>query len=203
MIAPPLPWQDPPHPGVTGGQTSLQGCIIPSQPSLCKLTKSLIRENKADSSKTRENKYICKICKKSLSRKYRLIQHLKLHSDIKPHKCSQCSFRSSSAEGLCYHTKSVHTNFRPHKCPSCSYSSLSKKYLKKHLRVHTGEKPFKCLTCNFAAKRKGSIIRHMLIHTGEKPFKCPTCEFATAHKGTLVGHMRTHTHTHTHTFSAD
>ena len=159
----PPPLTGPPHPGVTGGQTSLQGCTTPSQLSPCKLTKSTPMEAKSDSSKAR---------KKNL-----------------PYKCPSCSFSSVYKSNFMKHMH-THTGEKPYKCPTCDFATAHKSSLVIHMRTHTGEKPFKCPTCDYAAARKSTLVDHMRRHSGEKPFKCPSCDFATTQKTNLLRHMR-------------
>ena len=65
-----------------------------------------------------KKKHSCAICGKSLSDKYKLAQHEK-----------------------------VHTGEKPYECDVCKKTLTSKYYLTTHKMVHTGEKPYECDIC--------------------------------------------------------
>ena len=159
-----------PHPGASCDPSHLQNHTKPSQlsPSQGKLMENHSMKNciktKDKKNNWKEKQFVCKFCHKRFSSKENLISHENLHSGIKPHKCSQCSFKASSRENLRYHILKVHTKLRPHQCPHCSFSCIRKSNLDHHMRTHTGEKPFKCPSCDYAAKFKCNLIKHIKIN---------------------------------------
>ncbi|KAM3921372.1 zinc finger protein 335 [Leptodactylus fuscus] len=64
--------------------------------------------------------------------------HMTLHSDLRPHRCNQCSFASRNKKDLSRHAM-THTNHRPHSCHLCGQRFNRKGHLKFHIeRLHTG-----------------------------------------------------------------
>ncbi|XP_066443957.1 zinc finger protein 335 isoform X2 [Eleutherodactylus coqui] len=64
--------------------------------------------------------------------------HMILHSDLRPHRCNQCSFASRNKKDLSRHAM-THTNHRPHSCHLCGQRFNRKGHLKFHIeRLHTG-----------------------------------------------------------------
>ncbi|XP_069808256.1 zinc finger protein 335 isoform X2 [Dendropsophus ebraccatus] len=65
-------------------------------------------------------------------------EHMTLHSDLRPHRCNQCSFASRNKKDLSRHAM-THTNHRPHSCHLCGQRFNRKAHLKFHIeRLHTG-----------------------------------------------------------------
>ena len=50
----------------------------------------------------------CKICGKGFHTKYRFDEHVKIHSDVRPHGCRFCDFHSKSKGNLTKHEKQRH-----------------------------------------------------------------------------------------------
>ncbi|XP_055296413.1 zinc finger protein 234-like [Sitodiplosis mosellana] len=148
-----------------------------------------------------DQKVMCNVCGKFLTKGYSIKNHMKVHSGDKPFPCTHvgCSKSFPTKTARFIHLRSHNPEDRL-KCPhdGCSKSFLSKPSLTIHLRSHSGEKPFKCPHegCRKSFVTKSIIASHMLIHTGEKPFKCEhygcNKEFRT--KGARDRHMGTNAH---------
>lgn len=149
----------------------------------------------------KDEKVMCNVCGKFLTKGYSLKNHMKVHSGDKPFECTYkgClkTFPTKTARFI--HFRSHNPEDRL-KCPhgGCSKSFISKPSLTIHLRSHSGERPFKCPHegCNKSFVTKNVIASHMLIHTGEKPFKCTHngCRKEFRTKCARDRHMSTKTH---------
>lgn len=56
----------------------------------------------------------------------------------------------------------LHSYLRPHKCSNCSFASKNKKDLRRHMMTHTNEKPFACKLCGQRLERNdiSAVLRH-------------------------------------------
>ena len=72
--------------------------------------------------------------------------HLRIHSDKRSYKCTQCDERFKQAAGLSNHRKK-HSEERPYKCTQYDKCFRWPSDLKRHLLIHTNERPFKYTRC--------------------------------------------------------
>lgn len=108
--------------------------------------------NKAD-------KYtLCSICGKYV---IRLDRHMRIHTDYKPYKCSNCE-----------------------KCFNRSADLMV------HERVHTGERPYVCKICGKRFRQMSGFSGHVRLHGGEKPYKCHWCDGEFISKQRLICHLK-------------
>ncbi|XP_023724863.1 zinc finger protein 717 isoform X1 [Cryptotermes secundus] len=77
--------------------------------------------------------------------RYKMLVHVRTHTNEKPHHCFKCDKSFSRAENLKIHARS-HTGERPYICPipGCgkAYSNSSDRF--KHTRTHSVDKPYVC-----------------------------------------------------------
>uniref|UniRef100_A0A182VRP9 Protein krueppel n=1 Tax=Anopheles minimus TaxID=112268 RepID=A0A182VRP9_9DIPT len=108
-------------------------------------------------------KHRCHVCEKTFLRRSNLVDHLRLHAQIKMYECDYCD-----------------------------KSFVQSGNLKSHLRTHTAEKPFDCNICGKAFTQSSSLKTHMLTHTNVKPFACDVCDKGFTSSSDLAKHKRTH-----------
>ncbi|CAG9822400.1 unnamed protein product [Phaedon cochleariae] len=82
---------------------------------------------------------------KGFNARYKMLVHVRTHTNEKPHKCFQCDKSFSRAENLKIHSRS-HSGEKPYACPmpGCTkaYSNSSDRF--KHTRTHQVDKPYQC-----------------------------------------------------------
>jgi len=80
--------------------------------------------------------HVCTVCAKCFTRKYRLRDHLQLHTGEVLHTCTQCEKRFSSYRSLNKHMN-VHSG--KYRCSECGKCCLSKQQLTLHRQSYRRE----------------------------------------------------------------
>ncbi|XP_013886378.1 zinc finger and SCAN domain-containing protein 2 [Austrofundulus limnaeus] len=137
-----------------------------------------------------KNQFVCKVCEKSFSQKYKLTTHMRMHTGEM--SCEICGKSYTMSRDLNAHLMS-HKGEKPFVCPTCGMGFTRKNRLKLHMRTHTQEKLFLCHTCGKSFTESSVLASHQMTHTGEKPFSCNTCGKRFSRKCDLIPHLRTHT----------
>ena len=168
----------------------------------------------------------CDICSFQCHSKVELKVHMVNHENMeemmerdaeKPHKCKECSFRTTTGRLLWKHTYKIHfpTREKNFKCNKCPYKIDRSDSFQRHLRKHglqrdeiekllkekpsafdvfdyEVEKPFKCLECSFCTTTKSYLISHQKVHAEVGPFNCPHCTYSGMKKISFTNHVKTH-----------
>ncbi len=92
------------------------------------------------------SEFLCSLCGKTFTKKYRRDVHEKAHMGEAPFKCNYCEKRFVTGQQRQNHER-IHTGERPFHCTHCGKQFTTKDKLTTHLRVHTGETPYGCEYC--------------------------------------------------------
>ena len=83
--------------------------------------------------------------------------------ELKPHKCTECSFAFLNKRGLQEHVNAKHLMVKPFKCDNCSLSFASKTHLRFHIKsVHVESKPEKAPEVSSEDQKMPPTSKHEL-----------------------------------------
>lgn len=106
----------------------------------------------------------CMRPQRGFNARYKMLVHVRTHTNERPHTCTQCNKSFSRAENLKIHLRS-HSGEKPYVCPyeGCgkAYSNSSDRF--KHTRTHTVDKPYCCkvIGCNKRYTDPSSLRKHV------------------------------------------
>ncbi|XP_034408755.1 zinc finger protein ZIC 2b [Cyclopterus lumpus] len=109
---------------------------------------------------------------KAFKAKYKLINHIRVHTGEKPFACAfpNCCKMFARSENLKIHTR-THTGEKPFQCEFCERRFANSSDRKKHSQVHTASKPYDCkaLGCTKSYTHPSSLRKHMKVHVKSSP----------------------------------
>ena len=149
----------------------------------------------------------CYICMKKFESKYRLQDHLNVHSTHNKYNCFECNQKFTTSFTYERHISENHTEVKVFECNFCEQKFSLERNLHRHITNshEMGENPFKCNLCDKTFQRNDTLLKHeRVIHNINKQrlilkgvndinenFKCSQCEKVFKLKDKLKRHSET------------
>ncbi|XP_038045282.1 zinc finger protein Pegasus-like isoform X2 [Patiria miniata] len=149
--------------------------------------------------------FICRLCKRTFSKKQSLRRHMNLHSGHRPFQCPFCEYRSSRKDHLQLHMRTRHdpgqSKHYVYKCPICGNSFPSQKRVLTHLKSH--QTVHRCEQCDYGfpsllAYENHKKMKHATVScpptTEPSSFTCPTCKYECVSAEDYNNHLQSQRH---------
>lgn len=146
-------------------------------------------QRSSKSPRNEEKKHICNVCSKKFSGRSNLVEHLRLHANIKMYQCPDCSKSFVQSGNLTVHMR-VHTKERPYQCSLCPKNYNQSSALKIHVRSHTNERNYVCMECPKRFTNGTDLNKHIRIHDDALKIPCPHCNILFSQKYNLMKHIK-------------
>ncbi|KAM7401047.1 hypothetical protein PAMA_005310 [Pampus argenteus] len=133
----------------------------------------------------------CAICLKSFTRRPHLEEHMILHTQDRPFKCSFCDEHFKSRFARLKHQEKYHLG--PFPCEICGRQFNDTGNRKRHIEcTHGGKRKWTCFVCGKSVRERTTLREHLRIHSGEKPHLCSICGQSFRHGSSYRLHLRVH-----------
>ncbi|XP_033507304.1 zinc finger and BTB domain-containing protein 41 [Epinephelus lanceolatus] len=133
----------------------------------------------------------CAICLKTFSRRPHLQEHMILHTQERPFKCSFCDEYFKSRFARLKHQEKNHLG--PFPCEICGRQFNDTGNRKRHIEcTHGGKRKWTCFVCGKSVRERTTLREHLRIHSGEKPHLCSICGQSFRHGSSYRLHLRVH-----------
>ncbi|XP_029309168.1 zinc finger and BTB domain-containing protein 41 [Cottoperca gobio] len=142
--------------------------------------------------KKRKNEgWKCAICLKTFTRRPHLQEHMILHTQERPFKCSFCDEYFKSRFARLKHQEKYHLG--PFPCEICGRQFNDTGNRKRHIEcTHGGKRKWTCFVCGKSVRERTTLREHLRIHSGEKPHLCSICGQSFRHSSSYRLHLRVH-----------
>ncbi|XP_055327019.1 zinc finger protein 502-like [Sitodiplosis mosellana] len=158
------------------------------------LEKKELFKSDPNAGKKSRRSHKCEVCEKTFMRKSNLVDHLRLHANVRLYKCEYCGKEFVQAGNYRSHLR-IHTKERPYKCSMCPKTYNQSSALKVHIRSHTNEKNYVCNTCNKGFTNSSDLNKHIRVHDPSLKVKCEHCDKTFAQRVNLKNHILRHHNT--------
>ncbi|XP_070701046.1 zinc finger and BTB domain-containing protein 41 [Pempheris klunzingeri] len=133
----------------------------------------------------------CAICLKTFTRRPHLQEHMILHTQDRPFKCSFCDEYFKSRFARLKHQEKFHLG--PFPCEICGRQFNDTGNRKRHIEcTHGGKRKWTCFVCGKSVRERTTLREHLRIHSGEKPHLCSICGQSFRHGSSYRLHLRVH-----------
>ncbi|XP_040911066.1 zinc finger and BTB domain-containing protein 41 [Toxotes jaculatrix] len=133
----------------------------------------------------------CAICLKTFTRRPHLQEHMILHTQDRPFKCSFCDEYFKSRFARLKHQEKYHLG--PFPCEICGRQFNDTGNRKRHIEcTHGGKRKWTCFVCGKSVRERTTLREHLRIHSGEKPHLCSICGQSFRHGSSYRLHLRVH-----------
>lgn len=141
---------------------------------------------------TFSQRHQCEVCNKSFQRKSNLVDHLRLHANVKMFSCELCDASFVQSGNLKSHIR-IHTKEKPYTCSECGRGFSQSSALKTHMRSHTNTRDYICEICKKGFTNKSDLSKHKITHTDLRYYYCIRCQGRFfAQKVHLRKHIKSH-----------
>jgi len=104
--------------------------------------------------------------------------------------CDQCDFKATSTSKLKNHIM-LHIDERPFKCSHCDKSFRNNSQLLEHVQIlHSKAQPFSCIDCGQSFYTRAQLCKHSQTKHSNKIFSCQSCEKTFMSSQGLKAHVR-------------
>ncbi|XP_061574289.1 zinc finger protein 225 isoform X2 [Cololabis saira] len=121
--------------------------------------------------------YCCSICDLQLPSKFKLQDHMNLHTGMRPYRCAECGKRFCQIHNYRVHLRThAKSKVEHHWCRICLTGFSSQDYLKRHLeKVHLEDLFYECDLCKRVFTSLGACQNHIQMHKCVVNIMCETC----------------------------
>ncbi|VVC30930.1 Zinc finger C2H2-type [Cinara cedri] len=144
-------------------------------------------------SKFKNNNFICPWtdCTDQFTKRYRLVEHLRSHTQEKTCACPNCGTMFATYTKLKDHCRQSNKEKNSNQCSLCKKTFSCERLLKQHVRLHINY--FKCNQCDASFSRASHLVTHIRYrHLDIKPFQCELCDSKFVRKLELTNHLKKH-----------
>ena len=125
-----------------------------------------------------ERNFKCTECGKAFKNTKQLKNHRRIHNDVVViQKCNLCDTLFYSQRHLRNHIRSKHEQMEAFKCEICDGQFSSVKARRTHYLNHMKATKFKCEHCAYTSNDNNAYRRHRMTHNSEGAYKCRFCSF--------------------------